>query len=285
MRPHPTAPHHWDGTLHTGPRRTLTLARDSPSRLLRCAQNAHCGQCGNRVDRHTTTSPRPVSLHPAELSTTLVPQRYRWHLASGIAYPAGDGSRWCRITHTAVCPAAIEPEALPDSLNAIRRQLALHTRRLIDTAGFTTLPSAPPVASGDSTCRPQRPVVQLLYTRYIATRPVEQIQCVSQTRRRTRCPNLVLAPGTAPGRWRLMPPTPRRRGTRQLTLPSSDIAVYDLAHLSYQEQIRWRTQRCPAHASSTTAPDLVLADWEPFDPTLHHEFTATRLPAETRPRH
>ncbi|MFE9045665.1 hypothetical protein ACFYOG_32770 [Streptomyces sp. NPDC007818] len=80
-----------------------------------------------------------------------------------------------------------------------------------------------------------------------------------------------------------MPPTPHRHGTRQLTLPNADIAVYDLTHLSYSEQIRWRTQRCPTHAATVTTPDLTLADWEPFDPLLHHALTATRLPTHPSP--
>ncbi|MFE6383831.1 DUF6083 domain-containing protein [Streptomyces roseolus] len=282
MRPHPSTSRHWDGTLRTRhPRRTLAIARDSPSRLLRCAQPARCRHCGNRIHWHTTTGPSPVSLHPGELPADLVPAAYRWHLASGIAYPAGDGSPWCRITHTTVCPAATAPGDLPTPLTGIRRKLALHTRHLVDTTAFTALPS-PPIAPDDSACRPQRPVVQLLYTRYVAAVPVEDVPCVAQTIRRTRCTTPVLAPGTNPGRWTLMPPTPHRHGTRQLTLPATDIAVYDLTHLSYSEQLRWRTQRCPTHTTSTAAPDLALPDWEPFDPLHHHPLTVTRLPTDPR---
>ncbi|MGW4049537.1 hypothetical protein ACWENA_01795 [Streptomyces sp. NPDC004779] len=80
-----------------------------------------------------------------------------------------------------------------------------------------------------------------------------------------------------------MPATPRTRSAGHPALPTRDIAVYDLAHLSYLEQLRWRAQRCPAHAASTAAPDLALADWEPFDPLVHHPFTATRLPTSLRP--
>ncbi|MFF5931571.1 DUF6083 domain-containing protein [Streptomyces hydrogenans] len=286
MRPHPAAFPHQDGTpTPPRPRRTLTVARDSPSRLLRCAQLARCRQCGNRVDRHTTAGPHPVSLHPGELSVVLVPAHYRWHLASGVAYPAGDGSRWCRIAHSTVCPMTAESGPLPDCLRALRRRLALRTRRLIDTTGSTTQPSPQYTAPDDSDCRPQRPVGQLLHTRYLATRPVEQIQCTAQTRHRTRCTQPVLASGTTPGRWTLMPPTPHHHSTRQLALPSRDIAVYDLTHLAHSEQIRRRTQRCPTHAATTAAPDLALADWEPFDSLLHHALTATRLPTNPRPHH
>ncbi|MGW3398452.1 DUF6083 domain-containing protein [Streptomyces hydrogenans] len=107
MHPHPAASRRRDSTRRQ--RRTLTVAHDSPGRLLRCAQTARCPHCGNRIDRHTTTSPHTVSLHPGELPTELVSADYRWHLASGIAYPAGDGSPWCRIAHLAVCPADTHP--------------------------------------------------------------------------------------------------------------------------------------------------------------------------------
>lgn len=56
------------------------------------------------------------------------------------------------------------------------------------------------------------------------------------------------------------------------------MAVYDLGHLSYNEQLRWRTQRCPAHATAPGAADLALAAWEPFDPLLHAAHIHTRLP-------
>ncbi|MFF9150551.1 DUF6083 domain-containing protein [Streptomyces sp. NPDC014861] len=285
MRPCPTPSHHWDGTLRPRrPRRTLTVTPDSPTRVLRCAQTARCRRCGNRIDRHATTGPRPVSLHPQELPANLVPAAYRWHLAAAVAYPAGDGSPWCRISHPTVCPAGTDQPTLPPHLDAIRRHLALHTRRLIDTALLTAPPTLPPPAAGtDPACQPQRPVVQFLYTRYIAATPVEAIQCVAQTIRRTRCTTPVLAHATTPGRWTLMPLTPHRPGPRTLALPTADIAVYDLTHLSYSEQTRWRTQRCPTHATAITAPDLALTDWEPFDPHLHHALTATRLPTHPGP--
>ncbi|MGW7304258.1 hypothetical protein ACWGI1_01610 [Streptomyces sp. NPDC054835] len=46
--------------------------------------------------------------------------------------------------------------------------------------------------------------------------------------------------------------------------------------------MRWRTQHCPAHAAISGAPDLALADWEPFDPLIHHKHIATRLPRTNR---
>ncbi|MEV8628561.1 DUF6083 domain-containing protein [Streptomyces sp. NPDC051079] len=281
MRSTDTTGRHWDGTpISHRHRRTLTVAHDSPSRLLRTAQPSHCKDCGNRIDWHTTSSRHPIALHPTEVPAVLVPTDRRWHLASGVAHPSGDGTPWCRLPHHPLCPTHSEAGALPPTLDQIRRRLALNTRRLTD-AGLLTPESRPtPQPQERDSCTPARPVVQLLYGRYIAAAPIDDIQCVAQTARRNRCAHPVLAPGAPPGRWTLLPCTtaPHRRGTRQLALPATGIAVYDLGNLHYSEQLRWRTQRCPTHAASTAAPDLALAEWEPLDPLRHQKFLATRLP-------
>ncbi|MFF2412716.1 DUF6083 domain-containing protein [Streptomyces sp. NPDC058092] len=73
--------------------RALRVASDSPTRLVRRAQPSRCR--GNRIDWYT----RPVSLHPQELDATAVPAASRWHVSSGIAHPADDGTPWCRSRH------------------------------------------------------------------------------------------------------------------------------------------------------------------------------------------
>jgi hypothetical protein len=55
------------------------------------------------------------------------------------------------------------------------------------------------------------------------------------------------------------------------------MAVYDLSRLPHAEQLRWRTQRCPAHAAAPNAADLALAGWQVFDPLLHAAHIRTRL--------
>ncbi|MFG3371072.1 hypothetical protein ACGF0K_39885 [Streptomyces sp. NPDC048156] len=62
------------------------------------------------------------------------------------------------------------------------------------------------------------------------------------------------------------------------------MALYDLSHLPYAEQLRWRTQRCPDHAVAHGAADLALTGWEIFDPLLHHQHIHTRLPDVVRRR-
>ncbi|MFM9552640.1 hypothetical protein ACKI19_10125 [Streptomyces caniscabiei] len=130
-----------------------------------------------------------------------------------------------------------------------------------------------------ATCRPARPVVQLLYIRYLANHPVDEIQCVAQTRRRHRCTSPLLTPKTQAGVWTLVPLATRHG---QLPLPGDVLAVYALTGLPYAEQLRWKAQRCPEHAAIPTAADVAVTEWEPFDPLIHHEHIHTRLPTLTR---
>lgn len=277
--PSPSA-RRWDGSrASASQRRSLRIAPDSASRLLRCGQTTSCRECSNPVECYLGAGDRLVRLHSHELPVVGVPESCRWHVSRGIAHPAGDGSSWCRLTHDLLCPARPAPTAAPQ-LSGLRRTLALRTRRLLDTgvlAPPATLAGGPP--PGEAVCRPARPVVQLLFVRYLAFRPVDEIQCVAQTRRRTRCTAEVLGPGGLHGVWTLVPVTVHHG---QLALPSDFMAVYSLSALPYQEQLRWRTQRCRDHATASTAGDLAVAGWEPFDPLRHHEHIHTRLPTHGR---
>ena len=250
------------------------MAATSPSRLLRAGHSGRCRQCGNRIDLYQRTDQRPIALHPTELTADHIPESCRWHLSSGIAHPHGDGSAWCRIRHAVLCPHRTPTCRTSPYLEAIRRQLAVRTRRLIDTGAFAP---APPASSrpAPTTDGPDRPVVQLLLRRYLAERPVEDLRCVAQTRHRHRCPHPVLGPTGPTGIWKLLPTGPQRG---QLALPDTLMAVYDLGRLSYGEQLRWRTRRCTAHATAPGAADLTLAGWEPFDPLLHAAHIHIRLP-------
>ncbi|MFD6432080.1 DUF6083 domain-containing protein [Streptomyces venezuelae] len=259
------------------PRRSLRVASDSGSRLLRCGQSGRCRACGNRIEWYHRSTQQPVLLHPYELPSARVPAVRRWHVSSGIAHPAGDGSSWCRLLHTVVCPAS-DASSTPPPLTGLRRTLAVNTRRLIDTGAFTPSP-APLDSPTPALCRPVRPIVQLLYVRYLAARPVDEIRCVAQTRRRRRCTSPLLTSAAPSGVWRLVPATV---ASGQLALPADVMAVYDLSALPYAAQLRWRAQRCPQHAAAPGAADLAMADWEPFDPLRHHEHIHNRLPAPAR---
>ncbi|WP_234338103.1 DUF6083 domain-containing protein, partial [Streptomyces sp. NRRL WC-3725] len=103
-----------------------------------------------------------------------------------------------RIPHTALCPARSAPAALTPQLTALRRHLALHTRRLINN-GTLTARATPPAPEATQSCRPARPIAQLLSVRYIASHPIDAIQCVAQPRQRHRCTRSVLDDHAPPG--------------------------------------------------------------------------------------
>ncbi|MFD7645649.1 DUF6083 domain-containing protein [Kitasatospora sp. NPDC059795] len=229
----------WDGT-RKGPATTRTLRIDpaSPTRLLRSAAASACRWCGNRVEWCYRADGSPVPLHPAELPASDIPPPQRWHLASGLAHPGDGDSFWCRIARTAMCPATA-PHTGPTTpaLAALRRALAVRTRRLTDL-GFA--PEPPPPATPTATCPteaepagPQRPIVHMLHTHYLAPRPLPAIRCVAQTRTRDGCRNPATDPGE--GRWTLMPVDPATTSPRHLAahLLPADMAVHYLSDLPY----------------------------------------------------
>ncbi|MEH0407417.1 DUF6083 domain-containing protein [[Kitasatospora] papulosa] len=276
----------WDGTPARPTRsRVLRVTHDSPTCLIRGAQPGHCRDCGNRTDRYPCADPagnsRVIPLHPQELPAAAVPTTSRWHVSSGTAHPAHDGTPWCRIPHTTLCPARPAPAALTPQITTLRRHLALHTRRLINNGAFTPLAAAPP-PTPNAPCGSARPVVRLLCVRYLAPHSIGTVLCISQTRQRHRCTRPVLAPSTPAGTWTLLPTTAPKR--RSCLLPVSLMAVYDLTRLPYAEQLRWRHQRCPAH-TAPRAPDLRLTEWEPLDSLQHHQHIHSRLPGAPTHRH
>ncbi|WP_449350561.1 DUF6083 domain-containing protein, partial [Streptomyces shaanxiensis] len=139
MRSSPAPHRHGDGHPALAHRpRALRVAPDSPSRLLRCAQRSSCRDCGNPVEWYHRSDDRPVRLHPGELPTTGVPDDLRWHVSTGIAHPAGDGTAWCRLAHAVICPARDTRQlSSAPGLSGLRRALAVRTRRLIDSGAFT----------------------------------------------------------------------------------------------------------------------------------------------------
>ena len=266
----------WDGSRKKhGPRRSLRIDADSPSRLLRTAQGARCDFCGNPVEWYQRPGSTPIPLHPDELPASTVPAGERWHVSSGAAYAGHDGSSWCRVRHHAVCPAG--PAGNRSLLLAeTRRALGLTSRRLQDAGLFTPRPEKEPAPAPPSL--PVRPVVCLLYTRYLAPGPLEQLQCVAHTRTRRRCPLQIQDPGALPGTWRLESADPLLGPGGRLPIAQEVMAVYDLTGPPYAEQLRWYKQRCSTHASIDEAADHARIEWEPFDPVRHRQYIRDRLP-------
>jgi hypothetical protein len=211
-----------------------------------------------------------------------VPQARRWHVAAGIAYAAGDDTAWCRLPHAALCPARTPDPALAH-LTALRRFMAARTRQLIDTGRFDPQPILQPALTAHRRpCRPTRPVVQILGIRYLAARPLEDMQCLAtSSATRTRCTGLVAGPACPPGTWRMLPVnlTNCTSAHRQALPPHTEMAVYDLTALPHEEQLRWRAQHCICHAD--VPAEAATTDWKPFDPYAHHAHIHPRLPDTT----
>ncbi len=266
----------WDGSRYGQPsQRLLRLAPDTRSRALRAPQAKPCTACGNLVEWYPRHGTVPVPLHPHELPVHHVPEALRWHVDQGVAHPYGDGTPWCRVPHPPLCPAPTATDPTGTSpvapaagrhgrLEPLRRRLALHTRRLIDTGRL-----APPPASATAKAPAlPRDVVHLLRLLYLAPSALDEIRCVAQTRNRARCA-VPLADRQAP--WGVVP-VPPAPGRDHLTgdLTGRPILVRDLTGIPYSDQLRWRHQHCPAHAT-TRAADLALPEWEPFDAFAHHQ--------------
>jgi hypothetical protein len=268
----------WDGShKNHRPGRALRVAPDSRTRLLRAAQTDRCATCGNLVEWYPRPGGRTIPLHPRELPAADIPPREGWNITAGLAHPGHDGSPWCRVRHHALCPAtpASNRSAL---LDGMRRDLALNTRRLKDTGAFTPRRDLPLPGPDPAPAAPARPVVHLLYLRYLAPGPLDTIRCVAQTRTRHRCTHPVLDPDALPGTWTLIPVDPRPPGRHQLPLADTLMTVYDLTALPYADQLRWRAQRCPTHAATPGAADTARTDWEPFNPRTHHQHIQHQLP-------
>jgi hypothetical protein len=288
-------PMRWDGSRpeHERPRRALRLHPDTLTRLLRAAQQKPCADCGNPLEWYYRDNGRPVPLHPRELPLDAVPERYRWHVFAGVAHRGPDGTAWCQVPHRVLCPAAQAqtPTAADGQLVALRRRMAVNTRRLQDTGRFTPPPApttpatstvTPCIASGPGHPEARRDIVQLFYSLYLAPGPAAATPCVALTIRRARCPHPLTYRAWDVGAWTLLPVPPGRRGGRQreLTdhLTGTPMAVYDLTGLPYASQLRWRAQHCTVHADSQAA-DIAVTDWEPFDTFAHHLHIRPTVPS------
>ncbi|MER6401486.1 DUF6083 domain-containing protein [Kitasatospora sp. NPDC001603] len=258
----------WDGSRR-GPQtsRALRIDPNSPTKTPRSALMDTCRHCGNAIEWCHRVDGGYIPLHPAELPAARVPPQLRWYIAHGIAYPTGTGSPWCRIPHADLCPVT-SPSPPADTLDGLRRTLALRTRSLIDLGLML-----PPGTADDlhqAQAGPDRPVVRLLHTDYLAPGPLRTIRCVAQTRRRRRCHHLVDAPTPAGGRWILLP-------VQDTPTAPTVMTVYHLGDLPSSEQVRWRDQHCTLHRTGHAA-DLLPPQWELFDPAVHHRHIHPTLP-------
>lgn len=121
-------------------------------------------------------------------------------------------------------------------------------------------------------------LLRLLHLLYLAPGAAADTPCVALTARRRRCPHPLTYQVWDLGQWAIIPvPAARRRGHLTEHLTGTPMAVYDLTRLPCPAQLRWRTQRCPVHAASS-AGDVALTEWEPFDTFAHHQHITPTVP-------
>ncbi|MEV5426906.1 DUF6083 domain-containing protein [Streptomyces cellulosae] len=250
----------------------MQIAAHSPSRLLRAGQTGRCRSCGNRIDWYQRDDNRPTPPHLTAAATTDVPAACRRHTSNGIAYPHDDGSGWCRLPHAAQCPRASQHRVTSPRQTLLSRHLTVRSHRLIDTSALTPAPSTSSTLT--ETTSPDLPVVRILLTPYHAQEPVEIIRSIAQTRQRHRCTRPSLDPPRPAERWTPLPVQPHHSHP---ALPGGTMAVHNLNHPPYGEQLRWRTQRCTTH-TALSAADLPLADRQPLTPLLRTAHIRTQLP-------
>ena len=282
--PRPWAPHpapagrHWDGSPRATHRpRPLRVTATSPSRLLRAGQTGRCRHCGNRIDLYQRTDQRPIALHPAELAAAHVPESCRWHLSGGIAHPHGDGSAWCRIPHALLCPHRAPTCPASPRLERSAAELAVRTRRLIDTGAFTPAPPAARIAA-----TPRASATPSSSCCCAATSP----SAARGTRAAWPRPATVTAaptpssPPARPGTWKLLPASPQ---PGQLALPDTLMAVYDLATSPKPNNCAGAPSAAPHMPPPPAPPTSPWPDGSPSTPSCTRRTSTPACPTPGPP--
>ncbi len=259
--------------------RNLYLHRSNQTKLLRSDGRARCRFCGTPIeffDRYDSTR---IPLTP-EFPTRAVPQRMRWHLHRGVAYPGSDGE-YCRIPHPAVCPAVDHPE-LPGELSEIVRVLAVRMQQAIQAGTF--IPYQEPASEVDvespepEQAQDVRHIVAYFGTLRIAPCAIEDLQCIALDRRTgERCENGVYDVGE--GAWQKVDIDTSQVAGRQgqMLLDRTQGQVWAWQLKDFHAARRWWSQRCPEHIDSSQ-PDAVGNEFVPFHPVRHDDFILDNQP-------
>ncbi|MGW7521854.1 DUF6083 domain-containing protein [Streptomyces sp. NPDC054796] len=264
----------------------MRLDASSHSKLLRRKAAGECRYCGVRVEWFDRFDRTRIPL-TTEVPRSQVPERFRWYVDAGVAYPGNDpgGSRYCRIPHPAVCPA-LEHEGLPEEMADVVARLAVRMRIRIDKGEF--VPALPPqeeeaaavsepAPEQKQTLPDQRHIVRYFSYLRLAPGRIEDLRCVAEEDG-ARCPDGVFSADQ--GRWEQMemPHVPGRSGQMLLTQTGGAMWVWSLEGLDWGTVSRWLGQRCPAHADGSSAPDHSASEWEPFHPQRHADFVLAERP-------
>jgi hypothetical protein len=266
----------------------MRLHRANQSQLLRRIGAGHCKYCGTRVEWFDRYDTQRIPLTP-EVPTSRVPERFRWHLYNGIAYPGADprSARHCRLPHPAVCPA-LEHTDLPPELTEVVTRLGVMMNGRITRGEFVPAP-VPTVEEEVSEPDPgdrdaaeadglTRHTLHYASTLRLAPCRIEDVRCIAAVEDGERCPNSIFL--VDEGFWEQvdLPHAPGREGQTILSRTDGRMWVWSLKPADFTVVSRWLKQRCPDHEGHSAAPDHSSREWTAFHPLRHADYIVTERP-------
>ncbi|WP_146074938.1 DUF6083 domain-containing protein [Streptomyces sp. Ru73] len=264
----------------------LWLNPGSSSNRIRSTAVEFCRYCGEAIEWFDRFDRKRIPLTP-EVPSKRIPDRFRWHIDGGIAYPGSYAQHmggYCRIPHPAVCPA-LDHQDLPRILQTYATALGMRIQKRIACGKFT--PAAVPdceeeVSEPDpeSTGAPERHILSFGGALRLAPGPIEDVQCVAADVSSTdRCPEMIF--DADEGGWAPVdiPHAAGREGQMILSQTGGQMWVWSLSSLSFSSARRWLDQHCPNHTEHSTAPDAVEREWVTFHPLRHADYILAKRPS------
>ncbi|MEU7179897.1 MULTISPECIES: DUF6083 domain-containing protein [Streptomyces] len=267
---------------------SIHLHRSNTTRLLRSKAQGVCAYCSCPVEWFDRYDERRIPLMPGEFPLKHIPPRYRWYVDGGVAY-AGTlrGYRYCRLAHTAICPA-LDHDDLDEILRPLVTKLGARMQNKINAGEFT--PRAVESHDPGAVAEPEpanaaragqvRHTIRYANTLRLAPGRIEDLQCTATADDEERCTETVYSLSSlADGHWvrTEIPYAAGREGEQILNVTGGMMWVWSLDSVDFQAVKRWLTQRCDLHAG-TSAPDHSPREWVGFDPVRHAAFILGHKP-------
>lgn len=252
----------------------MRLHPHTPSKALRSDNVGRCLYCFNRIWWFDRADGGRIPLIPKQFPAARVPAHVRWNVDAGLARSGSSGDT-CWIPHPVVCPGLEHEEFKDPGLADLYRQSSLNMQAAIREGRF----SAPLIETKDEETAAETPIrlpcqdVIAYHSVYlVAPTTIDELQCVAQSHASgERCANPIVDPHALyQGEWAEQPvPHPRGWGGGPGLWEGQTMWVWSLNATSYQESVRWRSQRCSAHSAGSTAPDAHPRECEHFDAIRH----------------
>ncbi|MET9568497.1 DUF6083 domain-containing protein [Streptomyces virginiae] len=267
-----STPAPWDSTSQ--PSQTMRLHPHTPSKALRRDSVGRCLYCYNTIWWYDRADGGRIPLLPGEFPTVRVPQSVQWSVDAGLARQGSTGD-FCCIPHPVVCPGIEHDEFNDPGLADLYRQSALNMQAAVREGHFSAPLFETPEEEGAEVGpvkRPCRDIIAYHSVHLVVPTTVGELRCVALSEvTGERCSGLVLDPDAIyQGEWvEQQIPHPRGRVDEPALWEGQTMWVWSLNNVTYQDSVRWRSQRCPAHGAGSTAPDVHPRECEHFDPIGH----------------